>query len=107
MAHVKARDNPEHALSRILSKFDTGDRHDLAHDLHYGFGLSISESYPAQLEAILGRDLSRDESFMVGVLHRIAVLQGFDGTRRKRGKVVTRAVRRATKKRARKTARRK
>ena len=103
----KRTGNPEVALSKILTRFDRADRHDLAHDLHYGFGLSISRSYRAQLEVMLGRGLSRDEAFMVRVLHQIAVLQGFDGTGRSRRRVVARAVRKATKKRARRTARRK
>lgn len=98
--------NPELALSKILDKFDTADRHELASQLHYGFGLSISDSYPLQLERILGRPLSRDESFVIGVLHRLAVLQGFDGTgRQSRKKVVKRAkkvVKRAAKRAAKK-----
>jgi hypothetical protein len=106
MKRPKQLDNPGQTLSKILAKFDSADRHKLARDLHFGFALSISESYPDQLEAILGRPLTKDESFMVGVLHRIAVLQGFDTASAKKGKVVVKkAAKRSAKKAAKKTAR--
>lgn len=78
MKRKGAREDPERLLSRILSKFDSGDRHELARQLVQAFRLRLSESYPRQIQAGLGRELSRDESFRVGVLHRIAVLQDFD-----------------------------
>lgn len=67
----------DEVLSNILSKFDKEDKNLVALELVKEFRLDKDgETYPIQVKALLGRELTAGECFILDTLYRILNFHG-------------------------------